>query len=149
MDEELVYVLKNIDAAFLKENLFRGGAAWLSLENPFRIPIEDFIRRGDGYKLMLELIAKDALVLLYSVEPQAIYLSGRFTRIERFLSDVIKVLKRCTYGREHIVKLESRGRIAKEAAEEAAIIASGLAGGRYRKLVETLRLRESSVYNIL
>ncbi len=150
MDGELAYALLNMDIEFPKENLFRGGAAWLSIENPFKTPIEEFIGRGDGYRLMLESIAKDILTLLCSTKPQAIYLSGRFTKIEKFIVDVSKVVEEAYNELGNLVrKLTSRGRIAKEAAEGAAIIASGLAGGRYRKLVETLRLRESSVYNIL
>ncbi len=130
MDGELAYALLNIDIEF---------------PNPFKTPIEEFVGRGDGYKLMLESIAKDISALLCSTKPNAIYLSGRFTRIERFLRDVAEVIEETYSGLGNMVrKLVSRGRVAKEAAEGAAIIASGLAGGRYRRLVETLRLRDSS-----
>jgi predicted butyrate kinase (DUF1464 family) len=42
-----------------------------------------------------------------------------------------------------LTTLESRGKVAKQAAEGAAIIANGLAGGKYRKLVDVLKLKES------
>lgn len=148
VDGELMYAIKNIDVEFPKEALFRGGAAWLSLQDPFKTPIDEFIGKQPGYELLLESIAKDILVLLYSVKPQAIYLSGRFTRIDRFVKDsintILKSIKNVEKCELAIMKLESRCRIAKEAAEGAAIIASGLAGGRYRELIDVLRLRESS-----
>jgi predicted butyrate kinase (DUF1464 family) len=39
--------------------------------------------------------------------------------------------------------LRGFGRVAKQGAQGAALIADGLAGGMHRDLVETLRLREA------
>lgn len=41
-----------------------------------------------------------------------------------------------------IEKLMERGIVAKEATEGAAIIASRLSHGKYRKLVETMKLKD-------
>ncbi|WP_367883290.1 DUF1464 family protein [Thermococcus peptonophilus] len=99
-----------------------------------------------GYEAMIEAIVKDVFALLPSVKPDSIYLSGRFSRIPEFFRDVKEALENAfeAYGFSvKVLKLESRAR-AKEAAEGSAIIANGIAGGKYRELVETLRLRESS-----
>ncbi|MEM1683009.1 MAG: DUF1464 family protein [Ignisphaera sp.] len=148
IDGEIFYAVANA-VEVSKEVLFRGGAAYLSNIDPFRTPIEMFIEMEDeGYRLMLESIAKDISVLMVSTEPDSIYFSGRFTRVKKFMEDLPRYLEENLFKKFRespmIVKLESRGRIAKEAAEGAAIIASGIVGGRYKELVNVLRLRESS-----
>ncbi|MEM4868203.1 MAG: DUF1464 family protein [Ignisphaera sp.] len=148
IDGEIFYAVANA-VEVSKEVLFRGGAAYLSNIDPFRTPIEMFIEMEDeGYRLMLESIAKDISVLMVSTEPDSIYFSGRFTRVKKFMEDLSRYLEENLFKKFRespmIVKLESRGRIAKEAAEGAAIIASGIVGGRYKELVNVLRLRESS-----
>ncbi|MEM0490600.1 MAG: DUF1464 family protein [Ignisphaera sp.] len=148
IDGEIFYAVANA-VEVSKEVLFRGGAAYLSNIDPFRTPIEMFIEMEDeGYRLMLESIAKDISVLMVSTEPDSIYFSGRFTRVKKFMEDLSRYLEENLFKKFRespmIVKLESRGRIAKEAAEGAAIIASGIVGGRYKELVDVLRLRESS-----
>ncbi|MEM4506671.1 MAG: DUF1464 family protein [Ignisphaera sp.] len=148
IDGEIFYAVANA-VEVSKEVLFRGGAAYLSNIDPFRTPIEMFIEMEDeGYRLMLESIAKDISVLMVSTEPDSIYFSGRFTRVKKFMEDLPRYLEENLFKKFRespmIVKLESRGRIAKEAAEGAAIIASGIVGGRYKELVDVLRLRESS-----
>lgn len=146
LDGETVYAISNI-APFSKEMLFRGGVAYLSGLDPFKTSIEMFVEMGGvGYEAMIESIVKDVLVLLASTTPQTVYLSGRFTRVDKFVRDLTAKFEEVFSlfrQKPKVSRLSSRGRIAKEAAEGAAIIASGLAGGRYRKLVDTLRLRES------
>ncbi|HDJ95054.1 MAG TPA: DUF1464 domain-containing protein, partial [Acidilobales archaeon] len=49
------------------------------------------------------------------------------------------------YGLETNVRtIRRRAKIAKEGAEGAAILANGIAGGKYRKLIETMELFKSS-----
>jgi predicted butyrate kinase (DUF1464 family) len=148
IDGELAYALANT-IEFSKELLFRGGAAYLSNTDPFKTPVEEFVKlKPPGYELLLESVVKDVLALLTSTKPSAIYLSGRFSRIPQVVEDLRKKLEEVFNAlsssyRPQLAVLESRGKVAKQAAEGAAIIANGLAGGKYKKLVETLRLRES------
>ena len=146
IDGELAYALANT-IEFSKELLFRGGVAYLSSIDPFKTPVEEFVKlRSSGYELLIESVIKDVLVLLYSIKPSVIYLSGRFSRIPIFVEDVNKrfekIFDMLSY-KPQLAILEGRAKVAKQAAEGAAIIASGLAGGKYRKLVDVLKLKES------
>jgi predicted butyrate kinase (DUF1464 family) len=101
-----------------------------------------------AYAAFLESILKDTILMLSSVpKPKEILLSGRFTRSKAFVDDASSLLG--THLRSLGVKakvrtLSRRGKNVKEAAVGAATMASGLAGGKYEKLVDTMRLRESS-----
>ncbi len=153
MDGELAYALANALDDFGKLVLFQGGAAYVAGINPFAVSPEEFVRLAgedekvrEGYNAMVEAIVKDVFALLPSTKPETIYLSGRFSRIPGFFNDVRNALEEAfrSYGFSiEVIKLESRAR-AKEAAEGSAIIANGIAGGKYKDLVETLRLGESS-----
>lgn len=147
VDGEVAYAISNVSRV-TKEALFTGGAAYLQGSDPFRTPIEDFASsRGQGYRALVEFAAKDVLALLASVSPQAVYASGRFTRLSGFVEDLegaVNAHLASLGARLRVLKLVPSGRVAKEAAEGAAIIANGLAGGRYRGLVDVMRLRESS-----
>ncbi|ASJ15894.1 hypothetical protein A3L04_01800 [Thermococcus chitonophagus] len=153
MDSELAYALANALDDFGKLILFEGGSAYIAGIDPFTITPEEFVklaktdeRVAKGYNAMVEAIVKDVFTLLPSVKPEAIYLSGRFSRIPEFFKDVKDVLEDAfsKYGFSvEVRKLESRAK-AKEAAEGSAIIANGIAGGVYKELVDVLRLRESS-----
>jgi len=153
MDGELAYALANALDDFGKLVLFQGGAAYVAGVNPFAVSPEEFVKLAredemvrEGYNAMVEAIVKDVFTLLPSTKPEAIYLSGRFSRIPGFFNDVRNALERVfeSYGFSiEVIKLESRAR-AKEAAEGSAIMANGIAGGKYKDLVEALRLKESS-----
>lgn len=154
VDSELVYAMVNTLNEISKLELFTGGAAYLSGINPSQVEIEDFIKLAkidvkikEGYKLMLESIVKDVAVLLTSITPSEIILSGRFARIPEFRVDVKKAvevfLEKMNLEIDVTTVKNKKAAIAKEGAEGAAILASGLAGGKYQKLVEALKIRES------
>ncbi|WP_297504063.1 DUF1464 family protein, partial [Thermococcus sp.] len=142
MDGELAYALANALDDFGKLVLFQGGAASVAGVDPFKVSPEEFVKlaREDenvqkGYIAMIEAILKDVFALLPSVRPDAVYLSGRFSRIPEFFGDVKAALEGAfeTYGFSvEVLKLESRAK-AKEAAEGSAVIANGIAGGKYRE----------------
>jgi len=155
MDGELAYALANTVADFSKIMLFNGGAVSISGIDPQKVSIEEFIslaRKSEQVKLaysaMRESIIKDTYLMLSSVrKPKEILLSGRFTRIEPFVQDVTAMLQDhlSEFGIEAEVRTLTRtGSEVKEAAEGAAIIANGIAGGKYENLIETMELRKSS-----
>jgi len=144
MDSELAYALANA-VEFTKEILFRGGAAYLLTTRPFEAPIESVFKPGTlGYELMVESIVKDALALMCSTNPRVLYLSGRFSQTP-FLASAVEGKLREALGAKAplVLLLKARATVAKQAAEGAAIVASGLAGGKYRDLVDAMRLKES------
>ena len=154
MDSELAYALANSLKGFSKMLLFSGGVAHVAGLDPFKTTPEEFVELAKvdekvkrGYELMLESIVKDVASLLPSVKPREIVLSGRFTRISDFLKDVEDRLQR--FFKElglsvGVVKLKGRAKVAKEAAEGAALYANGIARGKYFELIKAMRLFESS-----
>ncbi|MDI6886796.1 MAG: DUF1464 family protein, partial [archaeon] len=169
MDGELAYALANTLSDFSKMMLFKGGAVSISQIDHHKVSIEEFISLARGseqspyracgvvgqsptvklaYSAMLESIIKDTYLLLSSVRrPKELLLSGRFARIDPFVQDVTSILQ------DHLGELginaeirtlKRTGGTVKEAAEGAAIIANGIAGGKYESLIENMELRKSS-----
>lgn len=143
MDSELAYAIANT-GEISREILFRGGVADLA----GIYDADKFVEiKGEAYEMFIESILKDIASLLPSITPREIVLSGRFTRNLVFLDDLKKRIKRF-FNKFNldidVMKLRTRARVAKEAAEGAAIIANGLAGGRYRGIIEVLELNKSS-----
>jgi len=153
IDSELAYALANALDDFGKLLLFQGGASYIAGIDPLSVSPEKFVKLAKedenvrrGYNAMIEAIVKDIFTLLPSAKPESIYISGRFSRIPEFFRDVKETLEGTFEGYGfsiEVLKLESRAK-AKEAAEGSAVIANGIAGGKYRELVESLKLRESS-----
>ena len=143
MDSELAYAISNI-SKMPRELLFRGGVA----DYAGTRDIEEFIKaKGEAYHLFIESIVKDIAALLPSIIPREIILSGRFTRIPEFFDDVKKSIKEFFSKLNleiDVVKLQTRARVAKEAAEGAAVLANSLAGGKYKDIAEVLGIRNSS-----
>ena len=150
-DSELAYLAAFIEPGFSKERLFEGGAASLlgdSWPPPGPGAVVEKAAGGDArareaIEALAEAAAKDVLALLAVVTPRRVYVTGRWWRVEPFrralgekLAPVLSKL-----GIE-VAGLSYKG-TAKEAALGAALLANGLAGGRYSWIVDALRLRES------
>ncbi len=153
MDSELAYALANTVKDFSKTILFQGGAGSIAGLDTLKKEPGEFIRKARtdknfrmGYDVMQESIVKDVASLLPSVVPREIILSGRFVRIPEFLEDITDEIKKFFNSigiSPKIVKLNHKGKISKEAAEGAAIVANGLAGGKYKKLADNMKLRDA------
>jgi len=154
MDSELVYALVNALSDMSKLELFTGGTAFVAGIDPYKVEIDEFVKRAkayskvkNGYELMMESIVKDVAVLLTTSTPREIILSGRFTRIPEFMSDVKRALESFLDKINlsiDVTTMSKRASIAKEGAEGAAIIANGLANGKYKEIIDVLKLRESN-----
>ncbi|HUF36737.1 MAG TPA: DUF1464 family protein [Gemmatimonadales bacterium] len=120
-DGEVAYLAGTVT----KDHLFRGGARFLS----------------DGIHAFAESALKAVHALLVSVpEPREILLSGR-TLAE---PGVVPLLHAGLAPLAPVRRLEGFARVAKPGAQGAAVLADGLAGGRWAALVERMRIREAA-----
>jgi predicted butyrate kinase (DUF1464 family) len=115
-----------------KAMLFRGGVQSL-VES-------DETRRAVGLDAFVEGAVKAVRSLLVSVPaPREVLLSGRALTRAHVLERLEPPLRALAPVRE----LQGFARVAKAAAQGAAVLADGLAGGRWQPLVDTMRLRHA------
>jgi predicted butyrate kinase (DUF1464 family) len=139
MDGELAYLL----GSFHKELLFTGGAAFVT-GRPDLSP-EDFAdlaeqdeRAHTAWEALMEGVVKSVAAELAVVsEPREILISGRLCRTEKIRQELTRRL--AAFG--PVRRVEGFASVAKEAAQGAALIADGLAGGRFRELVAVMEIR--------
>lgn len=151
-DAEVAYALAAVEGRFSRRRLFDGGAGYIAGE----LEIDAFSRQVElgesrameALELLGESIVKNVFTLLPSLEtpPETIYVSGRLFRdktIGRHLLGKLEAsLKRYNLA-PSIRRVPRLGKITKEGATGAALLASGYVGGRFKWIVDSLRLRES------
>lgn len=126
-----------------KEVVFSGGAA--SVAGAPGEPPEALADRRDAAAIGARRALVEGLVKAVAGElalvPRAreILLAGRLCDVPGLWNPASEALARLAPVR----RVTRVARVAKEAAQGAALIADGLAGGRYRGLVEAMRLREA------
>ncbi len=128
MDAELAYLLGEFD----KELLFRGGVAELT-KKP-----EKLAENEDALYAYIEGAVKDILALTASAKPQEILVSGRISRANGIFDDLEK---RLDFPVRRLEGFPVKN--VKEAAQGAALIANGLAGGKYSKLIDVMQIKEA------
>lgn len=128
MDAELAYLL----GKFNKELLFRGGVAELA-KKP-----EKLLENEDALNAYLEGAIKDILALTASVKPQEILISGRISRVDGIFDELKRRLDFPVRSLEGFAVKN-----VKEAAQGAALIANGLAGGRYSELIDAMQIKKA------
>jgi predicted butyrate kinase (DUF1464 family) len=141
LDGEVAYALGHVR----KSALFTGGAAFVAAA-PDASPEE---LTGRAARDPQARIAWDALIeaavklvaTLRVVVPEAreVLMSGRVGRVPA----VAEAVARRLHGAMPVRPLGGFSATVKEAAQGAALIADGLAGGSHRNVVEAMRLRES------
>lgn len=142
LDMEVAYLL----GSFSKNMLFTGGLR--TIIGDYSLAPEDLPRiikinemASIAYEAFIEGIEKMVRALNASVkEPQAIIISGRLSGISEIydeLEDRLSEIARV----ERIVGFKAK---AKSAAQGAALIADGLAGGRSKSLIDHMKIAEAS-----
>jgi len=98
-------------------------------------------RYPQAWDMLLESIEKGVAAMTVAVEkPREILLSGRLSRIPEIAEALSGRLSR--FGK--VRRVGRHASVAKEAAEGAYIIGEGLAGGKYKGIVDCLELRGAS-----
>jgi predicted butyrate kinase (DUF1464 family) len=139
MDGELSYLL----GTFHKEVLFSGGAA--SMSGRSDLTPETFAELADSdervhmaWEALLEGVVKSVAAQLVVVpRPREILVSGRLCRTARVREELIRRLS--AYG--PVRRVAGLAQVAKEAAQGAALLADGLAGGPFADLAAGFQLR--------
>jgi predicted butyrate kinase (DUF1464 family) len=143
LDAEVAYLL---GAALSKETVFSGGALDPRGELDLSAPGALEAMRGDpghreGWLALEEGAAKAALALTASVPaPREVLVAGRLAGAPGLVDALTERLASVA----PVSAATGLGTGVGTAAQGAALLADGLAGGRYAPLVEGLRLREAS-----
>ncbi len=141
MDGELAYLL----GGFHKDLLCSGGMAYIA-GNPEWQPDEILARtRTDArcslaWEAFLESLVKSvAAEMSILASTREILISGRLCRSREISRQLTDRLSRFAPVR----RVKGFARVAKEAAQGAALIAEGLAGGKYKNLIEIMGIRDA------
>ena len=142
IDGELAYLL----GSFSKDLLFRGGAAYVAGDG--MITPETLAERADSDRAkrvaldaLIDSVLKSVAALTVSVKhPREILVSGRISRVEKIFEMISERLS--MFG--DVRRVGRFAKVSKEAAQGAALIADGLAGGRFKELVESTKINEAS-----
>jgi predicted butyrate kinase (DUF1464 family) len=133
LDAEAAYLL---GAALSKRTVFSGGALGDVDFSAGLAPLRRDPRHREGWLALEEGAAKAALALTASAPaPREILVAGRLAHAPGMIDALAARLA-------HVAPVRIATRLA--AAHGAAVLADGLAGGRYSALVERLGVREAS-----
>jgi predicted butyrate kinase (DUF1464 family) len=139
LDGEAAYLL---GAALSKETVFSGGALDIAGDGVRDAQaLASDPRHHDAWLALIEGVSKAALALSAVVpHPREVLLSGRLSSLLALQSVLAERLSALAPVRP----VDGLGTQAKAAAQGAALLADGLAGGRYAPLVEAMQLRGAS-----
>jgi len=143
LDGELAYLFDTI----YKKTIYSGGASYVAGYND--LSPEEFVimaKTDEKFKMakdfLIEGILKDIYAMNVSVKhPKEILLSGRLSKINSFYQELNTYLKEIASVRR--IKGLPNVHIAKEAAQGASIIANGLAGGKFKALIDSMKLLDA------
>jgi len=141
LDGEVAYLAGTVSKALL----FRGGATTVAGWKEGSEPVERLAHPATpqervASEAFIESAVKTAVALALSVPgPAEFVLSGRLARVEAVSGAIRARLEPFAPTR----LLEGFAAVAKQAAQGAALVADGLAGGTHRELVDLLAIREA------
>ena len=143
LDAEVAYLAGSISKSFV----FTGGAATIAgipLASAEMLSTADTVQGRLAWEAYLESAAKAVAALMVSA-PRAreVLLSGRGASVAGVRESLTDRLSRAI-GDVPVRLLEGFARVSGQAAQGAALIADGLAGGSSARLVDALGIRDAS-----
>ena len=139
MDAEIVQLV----GGWERKDTFEGGAISIMRE----LDPQRFLERRDpdaqlAFEAMMEGIEKAVASMTVSVRrPKEVLLSGRWTRHEEVREELVRRLSK--YAEVRPLGFLEGARKTKETAQGYAIVADGLAGGRFKELIEWMRINKA------
>jgi predicted butyrate kinase (DUF1464 family) len=139
VDGELVQLIGNWE----RKDTFEGGVVSVTGE----MDPDAFVKRKDekneiAFDAMMEGIEKAVAEMKVSVKkPKEILLSGRWTKIKEITEELEKRLP--DYADVRALGFLEGAETTKETAQGYAIVADGLAGGKFKKLIEWMQIHEA------
>ncbi|MEM3046406.1 MAG: DUF1464 family protein [Candidatus Bathyarchaeia archaeon] len=144
MDLELPHLL----GGFSELHLAEGGASYAAsgrVVSPelFAKRLTGDARFREAWRSFQEGVVKSVAMMLSAFEksPGEVVLSGRLSRVPALFDELSPVVERVSSL--PVRRLEGFARKVKEAAQGAALLANGVAGGAYQDLVEVMRVKEA------
>ena len=141
MDAELVQLV----GVWEKSDIFHGGVATITGKISPEEVLEN-IGRDELYQTawsaMVENVIKNVKAMTVSVQkPREILISGRLTRIKNVKDELVGRLEEIAEVRE-IGRVEG-AKSVKEAAQGYAIVGDGLAEGKFKELIDWMKIKET------
>lgn len=141
LDLELVQIVGNWE----KADVFTGGVASII----GKLDPEEFVRRIEtsersklSWEAMMESIDKTVASMRVSVrQPREILISGRLTRIKKIREKLIDTFSKYAPVRE--LGFLDGAKITKETAQGYAVVAEGIAGGKFEKIIEWMKIKKA------
>ncbi len=140
MDAELAAIVGRWE----KSDIFTGGGSSVSGRNSLEEigDHRDEERSNVAWEAIIEGVEKSVASMTVSVpKPREILLSGRWARMKRLKEELINRLSR--YGQVRSVGWLRDATSVKEAAQGYAMVADGLIGGKYGRLIDWMKMKEA------
>ncbi|MEM2022550.1 MAG: DUF1464 family protein [Archaeoglobaceae archaeon] len=140
-DQELIQLAENWE----KADIFVGGCISVSSKQT----LEEFVEAVDkdekaklAWDAMFDGIEKAVAAIQVSVRsPKEILLSGRLVRMKEIYEELQKRLSK--FGRVRKVEGLEGAKITKETAQGYAIVADGIAGGKFKDLIDWMKIKDA------
>lgn len=144
LDGELAYLIKNIE----KKNIYKGGVSSIAGYSSLSLKeISLLFDKDEQVRIALDAYLSDVKKAVYGISSSfstnkstEILLAGRGAENTFIRGEVTKILKKLAPVR----LMNTYSQIAKRAAQGAAFIANGLLDGKYKPIIDNMRLKEAS-----